>query len=234
MTGYRNRGTMTIDAKGRTGNFGVWDPELDQSKSVHVKQIGQQLDAALGIALKYHSQNRAIVERRLLPLAEPQVRASQARADLQALQKAKEKLASVKRDAMVLRQSLSPYNYALTATNASTRDTFPARAELRAVLRGMSPKERLQALGESAELRAAMLELPAQASGMTASDYNLIHQAELETKFPTELQHTAEADRAYEAAAATIKTVEQAIANELQAINQPAVEPTPAPAPTDF
>ena len=230
---HRLRGSMTISPSGKTGNFGPWTNELEQSKSPHVAKVARELDSAMQIALRLHSLNRAAVEKRG-PLPEPESRRAAARNDQRALAKIQERLTAVHVDSLKFRQSLAPFDYPMTSTDNSTRSTFAARQELRSVLRSMSPQARIAALAERVDFRAAALEQPPQASGLGEADYNAVFRAELAARYPNELLQIAETDQALEAVRATISTVSQAINNELAAVGAPATEPAPQPAPTDF
>lgn len=234
MTEHRGRGTMTVDQRGRTGNFGPWTPELDQSKSPHVAKVARELDAAMQIALRLHSINRAAVEKRG-PLPEVETRRAAVRQDQRALAKIAERVALVQKETLVYRTALQPYSYDLTKSAASSTDTFAARQELRAILRSLpDAKARMTALGESMEFRRAALEQPAQASGLSETDLAHIHRVEMETRYPDELRQIGEADAAISAVKATLATINHAVNNELAAVSAPVAEAAPAPTPTSF
>jgi hypothetical protein len=96
----------------------------------------------------------------------------------------------------------------------------------------MTPAERATALRDDVRFRAAALEQPAAASGMLPTQYDLLMQVELESKFPTELRTAADAVEAIEAARVNLRTVTKAIENELAAVGQKIVE-REAPQPSN-
>src|SRR5215472_9315782 len=66
--------------------------------------------------------------------------------------------------------------------------TFPRRAELRALFRTLSKEERRRALADD-EVRCAVLEMPALASGMLPSDHAVLLREQLEREFPDDMRH---------------------------------------------
>jgi hypothetical protein len=228
MPNVRQRGGMTISAKGGERGLGWWQDKFQTYDATSfVQRAGRELDAIHKMAMRLHNQNRAVIEKTpnvILP--ELPVRLTLARAEQKKLAATKEKLAAIQIEMEQWAQrAFRPFDYS-KATKPS--ESFAARVELRQVFSRLNETQRREAIKRD-EFRAAVLEQPPEASGMAEADWNILRLLELERKFPQELQTRADATEALATVYEAAQTLDIALSNELQSIGAPVSEPTETP-----
>jgi hypothetical protein len=229
---------MTIDARGHERGLGWWRPEWDaDARNRFLPRVGLQLDALHKIGIRLHNQNRAILqaeaERKTPLLPEPQVRIAQARREQKQLRDVEQQIRQIEGESALWRiETFKPFDHSWEAGKREPRRAFQGRAELRAVFARLDPEQRAAALKRE-EFKAAILEMPPQASGMSEAEYNLLERLILEERFAPELKVAADTREAIDSVREAKRTVEIALENELKSIGEPVVEkPPPAPSNT--
>jgi hypothetical protein len=225
VTVPNKRAGITISTRGTEAPWGYWPEHLDNVQNGYVGRAAMQLDRAEKIAAPLHDLRRAILEKRpntVIP--QPDVRTMNARRSLAELADVKRHLASIEADLTGWStKTLKPYSYDLSETKA--KDSFVGRQELRSVFRGMNASERHEALNDPA-FRRAILEQPPQASGLRKSDHDILLRAELQEKFPAELQTIEHAREALDVVRVAVRATDLVLADELAELGQAPTDPT--------
>jgi hypothetical protein len=223
LAGRPGRGGITINARGDQATVGFWPEKFDRSPTGWTGQLRDLFGEAVRIGQRHHTQNEAVlqakVRRQEVELPEPKVRQSLARAEQKRLAEVEAAIGKITHEAFGKRAALKPFAYEKDGLIAALN-----RQELRATLRSMNAEERASAL-KSHAYRAAALELRPEQAGLAKSEFDLLYEAELATKFPEVLEGVAEAMEAAEVVALALKAAKAAVAAELVASGGTIAEP---------
>lgn len=217
------RAGFMISEKGEQGLLG-WIPDrLANVNSGWVAAARAVNDAArVGIVQRLATQNEAVFTARhsktVAAVPEPDVRAKLARGHLKRLAEEEKKLAVVEDQIFVKSHGLTPFNYDDGVVGRDNRE------ELRKTFAAMSKEQKALAIKKGA-FRRAVLEQEPEVTGLPATDYELLKQEQIRSRYPQETADIADAREAIDAVKLTLKSARKLIENELAAVGTPAVEP---------
>jgi uncharacterized coiled-coil protein SlyX len=229
MANDRQKATgIRVGTKGNTRILGYWRDEWESyPQDSFVQKAGNIRDAILNIGQPLNEQNRGVVEKLNLPLAEPQVRVAKARAAQRQLKTLANRLAEVEISRIRYENGeLVPFRYDTNPTVPS--DSLEGRAEIRRSFAGLDVTRRRAAL-EDPRVRRALLEQPAFISGLSETEHATLYKIEREAKFPAELKAVADGGDAIQSAREALLGVSEAYAEELRTIGESVDESTPRP-----
>lgn len=224
------RAGFTISEKGDQGLLG-WIPErLDGVNSGWVGASRAVNDAIrVGIVQRLSTQNDSVIaartSRTVAAVPEPDVRVKLARTTyLKKLDEEEKKLSVIEDQIFLKSVSLRPFDYEDGSVGRDNRE------ELRKTFGRMTPEQKAVALRKGV-YRRAILEQQPEVTGLPASQFEQLEQAEIQRRFPQETSDINDAREAVEATKLTLRSARVLIENELRASGGTIAEPAAPAAP---
>lgn len=228
MNAKVQRAGMTIGPRGQQGSLGWWPTKFEGSAATGwVGRAGVARANAMKVGQRLHEQfeagKLAVIAGQpgLLPEQVPG-RVHKAREDQRALARLHEEAARLRAEVFDARVKLRPFDYEKSGTVGAM-----LRQERRALMRSMTPQQRMEALRKF-EFREAAAEQPGQLSGLSDAEHKALVEADIERRFPEDVRNLAEASEAADIFEEALATVERALNAELRLLSEPIEEPAAA------